>query len=314
MKISKVTVVALFALGVNANANANFLINFLAKKLMKDSYSHYHGEGVPKKVGENPYAVEFRKNFMDENGIAQSTDELGLEEFTGNKIGLALLKKSNEGEAAFQNVLAKKNYQTLDHWKNGPQFLKALERYTEENGCIPKLMSISHGWRSEGRRGEGNGLSGDKGINGIFATTKDLPSSTVGKWGTRSLDRDMKKMVDEGKIKFCGSCVAEFYACNIGTEFADSFAKVSGCQTVVSTGQSSPWFQKADTREDEERVYRGSHYWMSASGVWAESESEAKKHGWDELGTWYRSTPVKNDAGQVTDLVKENLGDMYISI
>lgn len=313
MKTSKAALFVLIALGINANAHADFY-SFLAKRLMKESYSHYHGEGVPKKLGKQGYAVEYRKNFMDENGISESVDELGLKEFYGNKIGLALLKKSNEGEAAFQNVLAEKNYQTLGHWKNGPQFLKSLVSYTAKNGCIPKLMSISHGWHSEGRRGEGNGLSGSKGINGIFATTKDLPTSSVGKWGTRSLDRDMKKLIEEGDIKFCASCIAEFYACNIGTEFADTFAKVSGCQTVVATGQNSPWFQKAKTQEDKERVYRGAHYWMSASGVWEESQGQARKRGWDALGTWYRSTPVKNDAGEVTDLVKENLGHMYISI
>ncbi len=312
MKTSKVLLLATLTLGMNASSHAS-LISFIQKKLMKASFSSFHGEGLPKKVGKKSYAVEYRKDFMDRMGIYSEVDELGLEQYSGNNIGLALIKKGNDDEAAFNTVLAQKNYRSLDEWRNGPQFLDSLEKYTEKYGCIPKITSVSHGWRSSERTGEGNGLSGNNGINGIYASSRDLPKS-VGKFGTRSLDKDLAERVAEGKIQFCGSCVAQFYACNVGADFAKIFSQVSGCQTVVATGQNSPWFQSSATDEDRQRVYKGAHYWKSAAGVWEESNTEAKKKGYDALGSWYRSTPVKNSRGQVTDIISENLGGQYISL
>ncbi len=312
MKKSQIALIGLLTLGVNANSQAN-IFDYLAGKFMKSSFSSFHGEGLPKKVGQAAVALEYRQDFMDQMGISSQVDELGLEQFTNNNIGLAMIKKGNDDEAAFNTVLAKKDYRKLIDWKNGPQFIDALEEYTEKYGCIPKITSVSHGWRSEGREGEGNGLSGDKGINGIYATGKSLPKS-LGKFGTRSLEEHLAEKIEEGKIQFCGSCVAQFYACNVGAKFASTFTKVTGCQTVVATGQNSPWFQSSETAEDRQKVYKGAHYWKSAAGVWEESSSQAKKKGYDALGSWYRSTPVKDARGNVKSVVSENLGGQYISL
>ncbi len=312
MKKSHVAIMATLVLGFNANSEAS-LFSFVMNKFMKSSFSSFHGEGVPKKVGKSSVAVEYRKDFMDQMGIYSEVDSLGLEQYVNNNIGLALIKKGNDDEAAFNTVLAKKDYRKLEDWKNGPQFIDALEDYTEKYGCIPKITSVSHGWVSEGRTGEGNGLSGDKGINGIYATGKNLPKS-LGRFGTRSLEEHLAEKIEEGKIQFCSACVAQFYACNVGAKFASTFSEVTGCQTVVATGQNSPWFQSTNTEADRQRVYRGAHYWKSAAGVWAESGTEAKKKGYDALGSWYRSTPVKNSRGQVKSIVSENLGGQYISL
>ncbi len=312
MKSNKVALLAVLAFGMNVSSQASFL-DYLANKLMTASFSKFHGEGLPKKVGQKSVAVEYRQDFMDRMGISSEIDELGLEQFSNNNIGLGLIKKGNDDEAAFNTVLAQKNYRSLDDWRNGPQFIDALEKYTEKYGCIPKITSVSHGWRSSNRTGEGNGLSGNKGINGLYASSRDLPKS-VGKFGTRTLDKDLAERIEEGKIQFCGACVAQFYACNVGADFAKIFSKVSGCQTVVATGQNSPWFQSSETQEDRQKVYKGAHYWKSAAGVWEESSSQAKKKGYEALGTWFRSTPVKNSRGQVTDVVSENLGGQYISL
>ena len=312
MKTSKIALLAVLTLGLNANSEAS-LFSFIMNRFLKDSFSKFHGEGLPKRVGQSKTALEYRKDFMDRMGIYSEVDELGIEQYYNNKIGLALIKKGNDDEAAFNTVLAKKDYRALMDWKNGPQFISALEDYTEKYGCIPKITSVSHGWTSEGRDGEGNGLTGDKGINGIYATDKALPNS-LGRFGTRSLEEHLAEKINEGRIQFCGSCVAQFYACNVGAKLASTFSKVTGCQTVVATGQNSPWFQSTRTSEDRQRVYQGAHYWKSAAGVWAESKTEANKKGYDALGTWYRSTPVKNNYGRVEKIISENLGGKYISL
>ena len=307
MKKSHVALAALLTIAANSNSHASLF------NVLKDSFSKFHGEGLPKKVGQSSVANEYRADFMDRMGIFSVIDELGLEQFTNNDIGLALIKKGNDDEAAFNTVLAQKNYRKLIDWKNGPQFLDALEEYTEQYGCIPKITSVSHGWRSSERPGEGNGLSGNKGTNGIYATKKSVPSS-FGRFGARSIEEHLAEKIEEGKIQFCGACVAQFYACNVGAKFASTFSKVSGCQTVVATGQNSPWFQSSATSEERQKVYKGAHYWKSAAGVWAESSSEAKKKGYEALGSWYRSTPVKDSRGRVREIVSENLGGQYISL
>ncbi len=310
MKIKSITLLALLIAIKPANAS---LLDFLTKRFLQDSFSTFHGEGLPKTVGKSEYGKKYRENFMATNNIYSEIDELGIEQFINNDIGLALIKRGNGDEAAFKTVLDQGNYQKAIEWKNGPEFIKVMKEYTEEYGCIPKIISLSHGWVSEGREGEGNGLTGDKGINGIFASADDLPRS-LGRIGTRSLEKSLAKEIERGNIKFCNSCVAQFYACNIGAKFASSFSRVTGCQAVVATGQNSPWFQSFETPEETQSVFKGAHYWKSEAGVWAESNTMAKEKGYDALGTWYRSTPIKDLNNNVIDVVSENLGKQYISL
>lgn len=309
---TKIIGLALTALVTTTAAQASWL-DVLIRGFEEDSYSKFHGEGLPKRVGQRREAIEYREDFKDRMGIYSSVDSLGLTQYSNNKIGLALIKKGNTDEAAFQTVLAQKDYRSLKKWRNGPQFLEALEDYTKENGCIPKITSVSHGWRSDERPGEGNGLSGNKGVNGIYSSNQDTPTF-IARFGTRTLQKHLKQKIDQGKIEFCSACVVQFYACNVGADFASTFSQVSGCQTVVATGQNSPMFQSTANAQERQKIYSGAHYWKSAPGVWAESSSEAKKKGYDQLGTWFRSTPVKNSRGQVTGIVKENLGTQYIAL
>lgn len=244
--------ILLISLTVTANSHAG-LFDFIIKNFMTKVFTSTHGEGLPKVVEVNPEAEEYRQNFLTEMGITSIEDELGLQNFENNNKGLALIKRGNDDEAAFLNVLRNKTYNKLSEWKNGPSFIEALQNYTKEYGCIPKITSVSHGWRSSDRSGEGAGLSGNKGINGVFATGDDMPTS-LGKLGTRSIDKDLLNEVKKGKIKFCSSCLVQFYSCNIATKFAKTFSEVSGCQTVVATGQNSPHFKSFATPEDKKKV------------------------------------------------------------
>ena len=292
-------------------AQASLMDNFIAKYMTK-VFSDSHGEGLPPKVGELPEGIEYRENFMAKMNIS-SVEVNGITQFSGNNRGLGLVKKSNENEPAFDLILSKNNYSTLTSWKNGKKFINALKDYTKEHGCIPKIISTSHGWRSGGRPGEGHGLSGKSGFNGIYVDDSHGPEG-IAKTGARTFRDDVDKEIRKGKIKFCGSCIAQFYACNVSTYFADSFAKMSGCQTVVATGQNSPFFQERDADGSYTSVENGSHYWKSAAGAWEERQTEEMTLNGERNASWYRSTPIKNSSNEVIDIVKENLGELYIAL
>ena len=289
------------------------LFDFILGDPLANIFTQEHGSDVPLLVGEKPEAIAYREAFKGDFGITSYTDHLGLTQYKGNDIGLALIKKRNTNEAAFITVLNQKDYTTKSTWKNGPSFIKTLKEYTAKNGCIPKITSVSHGWRSTERPGEGKGLSGTSGHNGIYATQADLPEA-VRKIGSRSLEKDMTAAMNAGEIKFCSSCVAQFYACNIAAKFAKVFAQISGCQTVVATGLNSPMFQSLKTDLDKQRVYSGAHYWQSAAGVWAERYTDAHRASGERPGSWYRATPIKGADGKVQSIVSENLGQQYISL
>lgn len=293
-------------------------------------YNSYHGQGLPLKVGEDYRAVNYRNNFMNEMGITAVQGDYGLTQFEGNEVGFTMLKMKNENEGAFKNILAKAKQKYSSRWGNGKGFISSLRIYTQRYGCIPKITSVSHGWGSTDtvngesvpRQGEGKALSGPNptGSNGVYAYARDIPRGWyIGApaWTATSLDRELYNSVRNGSIKFCNSCIAQFYACNIATDFAKVFAQVSGCQTVVGTGQNSPVFQnKEKTHEGKQKIFSGAHYWGSFAAFWGENgkSKEAKALGQEKPASWYRATPVKNNNGQIVDLVEENLGSKYISL
>lgn len=299
----------LAVLSFNSQAS---IFDRLVEKLSQDIYTAFHGEGLPLKVGTTEVGAKYRNAFIQKNGIVSTVDEYGITQFENNEFGLALLKRGNDDEA-FGNILDKRNYDVMDEWKNGPQFIKELKQYTKDYGCVPKLISLSHGWASGGRPGEGSGLSGSKGFNGIYATSENLPG-LLARAGARSLGKHLKDEIEDGEIKFCDLCVAQFYACNISAKFAKTFTEVTGCQTVVATGQNSPYFQSFETDEDKQRVYRGAHYWKSAAGVWDERHTDEQRAKGERKASWYRSTPIKNARGEVIGISEENLGEQYISL
>ncbi|WP_127716245.1 hypothetical protein [Halobacteriovorax sp. HLS] len=310
MKINKVAF-GLFAVVLSLSASASVLDNFVERYMTK-VFSNGHGEGLPKVVGSLPEAVEYRNNFIEQMNISRVEND-GIISFEGNNRGLGLVKKSNEDEPAFDLILSKKNYDQVVSWKNGKAFIKALKSYTKDYGCIPKIVSTSHGWRSSGRTGEGHGLSGKSGFNGIYVDYKHGPEG-IAKNGSRTIEDDVIKEVQKGTIKFCSSCIAQFYACNVSAYFATNFTKMSGCQTVVATGQNSPFFQQRDDDGGYSKIYNGAHYWKSESGTWEERQTNEMEANGELKGTWFRSTPVKNEQGEVIDIIKENLGKVYISL
>lgn len=305
----KIGFIALFSLSI---VNASVLDDFI-EKYMKSVFSKGHGQGLPSVVEVLPEAEQYRNDFISSMGIVSNKEDSEITTYSGNNQGLALVKKSNENEPAFDLILSKKSYSKLVSWKNGKAFIKALKNYTKENGCIPKITSTSHGWRSSGRSGEGHGLSGKSGFNGIYVDYENGPSG-IAKTGSRTFKDHVQKEIDKGKIKFCSSCVAQFYACNISTLFATSFAKMSGCQTVVATGQNSPYFQERDADGGYKKIHKGAHYWKSASGVWEERQTSQMKENNELKGSWFRATPIKNEHSEVIEVLKENLGKLYIAI
>ncbi|ATH08241.1 hypothetical protein BIY24_09845 [Halobacteriovorax marinus] len=309
---SKVLITTLLLSSLSVSSTSASVIDDFIAKYMTKVFSSSHGEGLPLKVGELSEGVEYRNHFMETMGI-EALERDGMTLYTGNNKGLGLVKKSNEDEPAFDLILSKNNFNSLVSWKNGKKFIKALKDYTKDNGCIPKITSTSHGWRSEGRTGEGHGLSGKSGFNGIYVDYEHGPEK-IAKTGSRTFKDDLIKEIKKGKIKFCSSCIAQFYACNVSTYFADSFAKMSGCQTVVATGQNSPYFQERDADGGYTRIVNGSHYWKSAAGVWEERQTEEMTLNNERKASWYRSTPIRNSQNEVIDLVKENLGELYIAL
>jgi len=308
IKSTKVVLISLFTISIS---NASVIDNFIEKYMTK-VFSNGHGEGLPKVVQSLPEAEAYRANFLESMKI-EKIEQDGFISYKGNNKGLGLVKKSNESEPAFDLILSKKTYNKLVSWKNGKAFINALKDYTKENGCIPKITSTSHGWRSAGRTGEGHGLSGKAGFNGIYVDYKHGPEK-IAKKGSKTFKKHLQKEIDKGTIKFCSSCVAQFYACNVSALFASTFAKLSGCQTIVATGQNSPYFQERDEDGGYDQITKGAHYWKSDSGVWEERQTQEMKENNELKGSWFRATPIKNDHNEVIDIVKENLGKLYISI
>ena len=75
---------------------------------------------------------------------------------------------------------------------------------------------------------------------------------------------------------------------------------MTGCQVVVGTGATSPWFEKSETEEERKLMYNAFHYWKNVAGNWEERKNVG----------WYRVTPIKSN-GERTQFVKENLGELY---
>lgn len=261
-------------------------------------YAKGHGVDFPSEVKKYPQAKNYLAEFDQTHGI-NIYQEGPLQYFKNDHIGIGLVKDSNQDEGMFQNILRKTDY--VRAWGNGGDFIEALEDYTSEFGCIPKVTSTSHGWSSE-RPGDVHGLSGDKGYNGLYATENSKPDGLMSRWGTRSVEKDLQESINNGKIKFCSRCLIQFYACNVSTLFADTFAKVTGCQTVVSTGKAYPHFNKFTTDEQKFLAIYGAHYWASGAGNWAEKGKSG----------WYRSTPIRSSQNGL-HLIRENIGELYLA-
>jgi hypothetical protein len=285
------SLVALLVLLIASESMANNRAGFAART---------HGEGLPTTIGTHPYAEAHRERYMSEQGI-ETFERHGLTWYRGNSKGLALVKNTNTDERAFQNIM--RGTQSIQTWRNGSDFISRLEEYTRRHGCIPKITSVSHGWRTDPDIGEIHGLSGARGYNGIYSTEDNRPKG-LKQLGTRTLDRHLREAVQQGKVRFCETCIAQFYACNISTEFANVFADVSGCQTVLTTGQASPYFQKMDTEENRRLTLSAFHYWLGSAALWEER---------GRVG-WYRVTPRKDNRGRTFELIKENLGPLYIAL
>lgn len=257
-----------------------------------------HGEGLPNLVGESPYALQYREDFMTKHGI-KTYEEFGITHYKNNKIGLGLIKSANRDENVFKHILSKTT-KTRMKWNNGKQLIKRLKEYSESVKCIPKVVSTSHGWASNKGGGEWHGLSGMTRNNGFYASEETRPK----KWGGSRSSSDLAEEVEKGNIKFCNSCIIQFYACNVSTYFAKSVAKATGCQVVLATGKAAPVFRSSETELDVQQMYNGHHYWQSGAAFW------------DDRGvsSWYRITPKKTPYGEIIEFVEENLGDTYIAL
>lgn len=257
-----------------------------------------HGDGLPSIVGEQPFATQYREDFMTKHGIT-SYEKYGITHYKNNKIGLGLIKSVNRDENVFKHILSKTTT-TRMKWNSGKQFIDRLEEYSDTVACIPKVVSVSHGWGSHKGGGDWHGLSGRTRNNGLYSSSETRPK----KWGSVRSSDDLAASVKSGDIKFCNSCIIQFYACNVSTQFAKSVAKATGCQVVLATGKASPLFRSSETELDKKQMYNGHHYWQSGAAFW------------DDRGvsSWYRITPKKTAYGEIIEYVEENLGDTYLAL
>lgn len=259
-----------------------------------------HGTNLPKEVTNLAEAQSYREDVMELLGMeAYEKNEATF--YTNSKKGLYLIKKNNRKEPAFKNIIH--GAKTVYNWRNGNSFIRALKKYTKNYGCIPKLTSVSHGWASRKENGEVHGLSGSRGLNGIYVNNETRPNF-LDRLGTTTIEKHLNEAIESGEVKFCGKCVAQFYACNISTLFANKFAEATKCQTVVATGKASPYFQSTETELERDQTYSAFHYWGSNVGIWEEIG----------MGQWYRATPITNDQNEVIEVLKENIGDLYIAL
>lgn len=311
MKLLKLRQIALVALLVPVMANASFIDKFIQRYMTK-AYSSSHSLDLPKKVQTLAEGEAYRADFIKKMGIIEY-EEGGITLYKNNLKGMAIIKKNNRREAAFKAILySGKNYNKLYNWKNGKDLIKRMKSYTQKYSCIPKLTSTSHGWRSTGRTGEGHGISGSKGYNGFYVSFVHGPEK-VAKYGARTIKDHLVQEIKSGAIKFCKSCIAQFYACNVSTRFADTFAEATGCQTIVATGQNSPQFQSLE-KDGKFKYNTGVNYWKSDVGSLSERSTKEEKLRGELKAGWYRATPIKNSHNEVIDVVKENIGRLYIAL
>lgn len=282
-------IIALLIVISSANSLA---INFFTKK---------HGVGLPASETNSSQGQQYRERIKRKLNIT-SYQENGLTFYNNSNKGLYLIKKANLSDNGFKNII--KDADKVRYWNNGNSFIQALKDHTKANGCIDKVTSVSHGWASKSGRGEGHGLSGSYGKNGLYATEQTRPQFLLDRLGTATVNGKLRQAVKMGEIKFCKTCLLQFYACNISTYFADVFATISQCQTVVGTGQVSPKYQSTETDLDRAKTYSAFHHWSSVAGLWEERGQ----------GQWYRVTPVKDDNGKLRGLVKENIGNTYLAL
>lgn len=260
-----------------------------------------HSQDVPTTREELPSGVEYRENFMALHQISQYI-KFNYEFFENQKFGLGLMKVGNS-DAAFRDILYKTT-RVIKKWKTGEDFLKSLVEYTMQHGCIPKLVSPSHGWSSN-RSGDVHGLSGIKGVkDGLFATPDTQPKK--GAKRSRNVSVDLKNLITQQQVQFCESCLIEIYACNVSVYFVKTLSKTTGCQVVAATGKASPRFQgkakEGQTKEIAKYLeYNASHHWLSSPGDGTEYENET--------GVWVRATP-SNQSGTTV----ENLGRVYLAL
>jgi hypothetical protein len=305
---SKLTALIFTGLLISTNASA---FMWKSKNTTTDGHSYLmpkavkvdlDGDGKAETVVKNQEAEEYLQETLDSLGITTYERE-GVTYVKNNSEGLGLVKKGNK-DTVFHENLKHFNKEDRMTWGNGKGLLKTMKKYTKKYGCIRKMTSLSHGWASD-RTGEGHGLTGTRGYNGFYSDKASEPTGMGMKMamrGIKNVDEDMRKMVEKGEIKFCNRCLVQFYACNISTTFARKFAEVSKCQTVISTGQTFPHFQKMSTSEEKFRVYNAYNHWTAGA------------FDWDERATvgWFRVTPIAK-SWRSYRYIEENLGREYMA-
>lgn len=60
---AKLSLFFMLTILINLSTNAS-LFDRLSKRFLRDSFSNFHGEGLPKKVGQSIVAIAYRERFM----------------------------------------------------------------------------------------------------------------------------------------------------------------------------------------------------------------------------------------------------------
>ena len=75
----------------SVQSHARFF-DFILGDSLANIFTDGHGQDVPLKVGSKQAALDYRAQFKKQMGITSYTDSLGLTQYDGNDIGLALIK------------------------------------------------------------------------------------------------------------------------------------------------------------------------------------------------------------------------------
>jgi hypothetical protein len=114
--------------------------------------------------------------------------------------------------------------------------IRALEKYTKSNGCIPNLMIAGHGWGAFDGKVESisTGSIARDSVLGLYL-------NPVANSEGASIKGALQTRIDSGKIRFCeDSCKIRIHACSISHEFSQSMANATGCDVVSATYKVSP--------------------------------------------------------------------------
>lgn len=196
----------------------------------------YAGKGPETKLRQHPSQLE-GLNFIRKRGI-------GHIEGVGFAFGNESVFKNNV------NMMSDNHYSPSG--KSGAEFIRVLENYTSQNGCVPKLLIGAHGHYTSNSRTESaisRAVNRGRSQQNVFYRTSQSENHRI------SIEGLLKSKIQNNSIKFCQQCEIYIHACNIAHNFSKSLAQNTGCRVISATDKVSP---VSPTYTDQK--VNGNHY------------------------------------------------------